>query len=132
MSMRILILDDDENRHGKFAHWFAGYDVHHVYTIAQFEEKLGTGKFDAIFLDHDLNDYGKTSVVPGAYGPVELTGFDAAKMVSNLPDDCRPDQVVVHSWNPAGASMMVELLRDCGLSVIRWEFNPKSIFKIHG
>ena len=130
--MRVLILDDDEARHARFAKWFAGYDVHHVYTISEFEKKITGGKFDAVFLDHDLNDYGKNSVVYNGYTTVELTGFEAAKTLTFLPQELRPTQVFVHSWNPDGAKMMVDLLESTGFNVIRWVFDPKAFLKING
>lgn len=119
--MKILVLDDDQRRHFYFATWFAKDNIKHAFDITQFSEYIGSDIFDCIFLDHDLNG----TMIDYLDGPVhELTGLDAAKMLVDLPLEMRPKQVFVHSWNPAGADMMVRLLRDNGFSVTRWRFDP--------
>lgn len=135
--MRVLILDDDDMRHRKFAHWFAGYDVVHVHTVDEFRNALNSPKFDYIFLDHDLNDqqYVSAGVIKVGAGDLggptrEMTGMDAAKFLVDNQDKMPAIQTVVHSWNPAGAMNMVKLLGDNGFHVVRWEFNPKDFLKL--
>src|SRR5688572_10822365 len=88
--MKILILDDDDARHRKFAHWFAGYDVTHTFTYRQFIQAYASGQFDYTLLDHDLNDCQYKSVthidgdnIEGYTGPCikEMTGQDAARFI---------------------------------------------------
>lgn len=130
--MRILILDDDENRHGTFAHWFIDHYVCHAYTFDEFVNAILNETWDIVFLDHDLNDYGKTSIGDKGYGQVEMTGLDAASQMARIPQEKRPFQVVVHSWNPPGAANMVDLLNDMGFNVLRWEFDPRARLNING
>ena len=124
MAPRILFLDDDRIRHDTFAKRFANAECVHVETFDEFERALLRGtRFDAISLDHDLNDFGQRSVIDmsGMYGSTErseLTGTDAAVLVSRLPEDKRPDVVVIHSWNAPGAERMRAILADAGLSVV--------------
>lgn len=136
--MRILVLDDDENRHDYFARELAllGQEVVHTWTYDQCVDALtNQDRFDVVFLDHDLNDHGVKSVMVGGslYGGIqELDGRDVAYyMAQRLDKDKRPGQVVVHSWNPDGAREMVQILRDDGYTnVVRWEFNPKQKLKL--
>jgi len=144
--MRILILDDDDNRHAYFRHQLIGHDAVHVHTYAEcMDALLDTETFEVVFLDHDLNDNGYRSLAPERPGHVaremthysregELDGRDVAEdMVRLLPVEKRPFQVVVHSWNPDGAAEMMAILRDGGFkNVIRWEFNPRVDLKING
>lgn len=144
--MRILVLDDDDNRHSYFRRQFIGHDVTHVHTYSKcLEALLGSEPFEVVFLDHDLNDNGYRSLAPSRPGHTpremthysregELDGRDVAEdMVQILPVEKRPYQVVVHSWNPDGANEMMAILRDGGFkNVVRWEFNPKTDLKLNG
>lgn len=123
--MRVLVLDDDDARHKKFAQWFAGLDVKHVYNLKTFLEAINTGKFEYIFLDHDLYDFVETNGQSR-----ELTGQDAAKALCMLDPQSRPDKVIVHSWNPSGAESMMGILRDAGFKPIRWVFDPSKYITI--
>ena len=120
--MRILILDDDEDRHKKFAEWFNGLDVKHVYNLRSFIEAINSEKWDTVFLDHDLYDF--VDLPDG--GSRELTGKDAAKALCLLDLESRPSKVIVHSWNPSGAESMMSILKDAGFNPIRWVFDPSS------
>jgi len=95
--MRRLFLDDNSERHRLFSTWYP--DAVRVCT----QEVPG-------------NTY------CGTYGESELTGQDAAIHVARLPEDKRPTQVVIHSWNPPGATRMLQLLRDAGVRAIRAPF----------
>ena len=126
--MRILFLDDDKVRHDAFAKQFAHDDRVHVTNYADFEIALAGDKFDGIFLDHDLNDFGRNSVISdgGMYGShydYELTGVDAARLIVRLPAEKIPGTVVVHSWNPGGADNIANILRDAGINVARAPFS---------
>lgn len=116
--MKIFILDDDPLRHLNFSKRFdTWHEVVHAYTTEEAGLMLTKlGPFDVCYLDHDLNDYGKHSMVATGYGMQELTGFDVARFIAReLAVDKRPTRVVVHSWNPPGARMMVEILQEVGI-----------------
>lgn len=145
--MRILVLDDDDNRHAYFRRQFIGHDVTHVHTYSEcMAALLSTPNFEVVFLDHDLNDNGYRSLADSRPGhtpkdptfysgpPEELDGRCVAEdMVTILPEDKRPYQVIVHSWNPEGAKEMLATLRDGGYeNLVRWEFNPKVDLKLNG
>ena len=50
----VFLLDDDERRHRWFEKRFVGDDLDIAETVEQAKEYLAEGKYDAIFLDHDL------------------------------------------------------------------------------
>lgn len=143
--MRILVLDDDDNRHAYFDKQFPNDDVNHVHTYSKcVATLLSDDKFDVVFLDHDLNDHGYKSLASDKDGyiqrsmtqfsrPYELDGRDVVEdMVQFLPAEKRPGQVIVHSWNPSGAQEMMKMLKDAGFNAIRWVFNPKDNLKANG
>ena len=113
--MKILILDDDHLRHESFTIAFP--EAVHVWTVEEFQEAYGAGGWDLLYLDHDLNDFGIKSTAEGYGGRVELTGADVASWVARLPVDMQPKEVIIHSWNPAGALNMLNVLRDAGIRV---------------
>lgn len=144
--MRILVLDDDDERHGYFRRQFIGHDVTHAYTYSEcMDALLNTPNFEVVFLDHDLNDNGYRSTAesrpdhapkePTIYSdlPEELDGCCVAEdVVRLLPVEKRPFQIIVHSWNHGGAAEMMAILRDGGFkNLVRWEFNPQVDLKLN-
>jgi CheY-like chemotaxis protein len=100
----ILFLDDSQDRHTSFKEMMdelGAYDqlyaVEHVYSAHDAIELLDTHEvFDEVWLDHDL-------------GTPE-TGQTVAVHIANMPEEKRPEYVVVHSANPVGADNMVKTL----------------------
>lgn len=105
--MNILILDDDENRHRGFIGAFRGsaHKLTHAWTSQEANSRLhgcsGEPRFDVVFLDHDLGEFGEHSLG---------TGLHVAREVAALPKDRAPTLVVVHSHNPDGAHAMMRVL----------------------
>lgn len=112
--MRILFLDDDDNRHKHFRQMHIGHDVTYVYTVEQCIEAMDKGPvFDAFSLDHDLGGQVYVTVEEGS-------GAQVARYISEmLPAEKYPQQIVVHSWNRDGAIRMVRLIKPTGIPV-RW------------
>jgi CheY-like chemotaxis protein len=129
--VRILILDDDLERHEVFARNFEGYDVVHCQTYDSCLQALvNQGPFDVVFLDHDLNDHAR-SVGPmvsmyGGYGGLrEYDGRDVARFIAKqLQPALLPKQIVVHSWNDTEGDEMMKILAPLGLPLRREEFHP--------
>lgn len=102
--MKVLILDDERDRHEWFDKQYGGCEVWHAYNLKQFRAHLRrVGRFDIISFDHDIG--------------LRETGLDAAKHLTSLGPQCFPDECVVHSWNPIGARRIAEYLADCGATV---------------
>lgn len=122
--MRVLYLDDDDHRHFIAGIQFQGHEVTHVRNVEEAIKALDNDPtYDLVQLDHDLADKDYHEIKAGVYG--ELTGVDVAVHIARNMDRAKlPTRVVVHSWNPPGAKMMCEILRDAGISVVYQPFNP--------
>ena len=110
--MNILVLDDLPDRHELYDKQYAGEHIHHVYTVLEFFKLIISfpGKFDIMQLDHDLGD----PVVAG-------DGRMAAKLLTLLPEESRPQKIVVHSWNMVCGEEMVRILCEGGYTNVSFE-----------
>jgi len=103
--MRILILEDDPERQIRFRRKMIG----HYVIITEFADcairLLQEENWDLLCLDHDLG--GKVLVDSST----ELnTGHAVAKWLEEHPDR-QPEQIILHSLNPAGRQNMADCLR---------------------
>jgi CheY-like chemotaxis protein len=110
--MKILILDDDQNRHKIFAQKLIGHEVVHTYTAMATIACLKNEYFDYVFLDHDLG--GKVMVESG-----EGTGYQVAEWLSHNVK-CQPTNIIIHSFNPAGAQNMKNVLPNAEILPGAW------------
>lgn len=111
---KILILDDDKERHKVFRFKLSTAILSHARTFSEFIEKLRNNKYDLIFLDHDLNDF------PDAESKDHIghiTGYDAAKVILLQDKKNYPATIVVHSANPWGAERIKNVLSLSGIVV---------------
>ena len=108
--IRVFLLDDDVRRHKWFAKRFKGDFLDIADNVAQAQEMLSAGSYDAIFLDHDLHPehYHAESTDD------ERTGYAIAFWLGANPDLQRASTILVHTRNADGAMRMVEELRRCG------------------
>ena len=115
--MRILFLDDDEERHKRFRMETIGCDVVHVRTVAECIQAIMENEpFDEFSLDHDL---GGQVYVQEEQG----TGTEVARWIAEkMPEDKRPERVIVHSFNFEGSKRMLGLLRGAGIHAYRLPF----------
>jgi CheY-like chemotaxis protein len=104
--MRILILEDDENRIKKFRENFIGCDLFITKNPQEANQWLEGHEFDIIFLDHDLEDshYLVDTV------DRERTGLCTAEFLGNNLNLCKNATVIVHSLNPSGRTRMMQAL----------------------
>lgn len=100
--MKIFILEDDMERMVYFREWFEDFEIDHAEDAEPAIRMLGSTKYDAIFLDHDLG--GKVYVDSGDPN----TGFQVAKSIPKGPNADTP--TIVHSMNPVGAKNMLSVL----------------------
>jgi len=110
--IRVFLLDDDVRRHRWFAKRFKGDFIDIADNVAQAQQMLGSGSYDAIFLDHDLHPehYHAESTDD------ERTGYAIALWLGANPELQRASTILVHTRNADGAMRMVEELRRCGRS----------------
>jgi len=108
--IRVFLLDDDVRRHRWFAKRFKGDFIEIADNVAQAQQMLRAGSYDAIFLDHDLH--------PEHYhaesSDDERTGYAIALWLGANPELQRASTILVHTRNADGAMRMVEELRRCG------------------
>ena len=102
--MKILILDDDLNRHELFKLNYSGHELTHVCTAAAAIESMTSNIFDVVFLDHDLGG----RIYVDSFGE-EQTGYTVAKWLGQNPDR-KPRQIFIHSFNTVGARNMHNIL----------------------
>lgn len=122
---RMMVLDDNEERHDAFDRAFSGDSLEHAWTYWDAVALLKSERFDVVYLDHDLNEFESISTVAGMYGEVELTGADVARFIGRELDGAlRPKRVIVHSWNAVGAGTMIAMLRDAGVPCSYEPFQP--------
>lgn len=126
LRMRVLILDDNDERHEVFRERLIGCDRVHVHTFRECVDALREmPRFDVAYLDHDLNDFPAQyqSYCGGFYGAGEMTGTDVARYIARgMPREKVPAQIVIHSWNPDGALRMARVLADVGIVAVREPF----------
>ena len=108
--IRVFLLDDDVRRHRWFAKRFKGDFIDIADNVAQAQQMLGAGSYDAIFLDHDLHP----EHYHAASTDDERTGYAIALWLGANPDLQRASTILVHTRNADGAMRMVEELRRCG------------------
>lgn len=115
---KILFLDDMKERHETFKRNNIGRDITHVWDYDEAVKALSETKFDIASLDHDLS----LLTIMTLPDKGEKSGYDVACYIANMPEDKRPDTVVIHSLNPAGAQRMEAALKGKVKKVIRVPF----------
>ena len=105
--MKILILDDMQERHEAFSKKYKSpaYKLTHVISAKKCIEALEDEEFDMVCLDHDLG--GKTFVTSG-----ENTGYEVCEWITNNVDKVKDTPIVIHSYNPVGAKNMAKKLAE--------------------
>jgi hypothetical protein len=123
-SQVILFLDDNPARHAFMDQQYPDDTVIHVYDIDTFRSALKDhDKFDLISLDHDLNDFteefGFCSLL---WNGEKATGLDACGYMMGFKEKL-PEEIIVHSSCPDGASGMVSFLVSKGIKAF-WKMFP--------
>ena len=111
---RVLILDDDENRHRLFRRMFARDLLVHVYTASQAIRALrDLPAFDLVCLDHDL--YLSDGLI-GVGDPGD--GMIVSRFIAeDLGTGKRPGHIWIHSHNVFRRGGMAKILKEAGLSI---------------
>lgn len=132
--MRVLFLDDNENRHKAFKRVVVGTGVTHVDWAQDAKAAIkylsDNPKYDIICFDHDLSDEHYSAFIENGenadYGD-EMTGYDVAVfLVTELDEEKQPDYAVVHTFNSSGAKRITAALNEAGLqkAIYVFPFNP--------
>lgn len=84
-------------------------------TVAEAQDILKMGCINTCSLDHDLGADPADGINAKGDSP-EGSGLDLARWM--IENKLVPRWVVVHSWNPAGAKNIVDVLHDAGYRCI--------------
>lgn len=107
--LEIFVLDDDERRHRWFSKKFKGDRIEIAETVEEAKRILKVGKFDAIFLDHDLLPHHYES---NDHDDFHNTGFAVAEWLAENKNIQPAALIMVHTRNTVGGSNMAEKLRE--------------------
>jgi CheY-like chemotaxis protein len=111
--VNILILEDDRARQQVFLRNLVGTNTVIVETASDAIQALSERDWDYLFLDHDL---GGTQMVPSGPG----TGYEVAEWLAEHPEK-QPPTIVIHSFNPAGASNIKNALPNAVVAPGCWD-----------
>jgi hypothetical protein len=112
--IRVFLLDDDERRHRWFKKRFEGDELAVAETVEDAKKMLSAGKFDAIFLDHDLLPHHYES---NDHDDFSNTGYAIAEFLNENKELQRAATIIVHTRNADAAIPMVQKLRETGRNV---------------
>lgn len=105
--MRILILEDTDERIEQFKQKLVGHDIAVCKTADRCIQTLSSSNpFDYIMMDHDLS--------AAFEKPGKGTGYEVAEWIANNPNKM-PRRILIHSANNIGAAAMMKVLGDAGI-----------------
>ena len=113
--MRVLVLDDMQERLDWFKKQLIGHEATLVKQASSAISLLKKEQWDAVFLDHDL---GGAPYVHN--GPDGMSGMDVANAIVNM--DSFPPLVVVHSLNEDCRKEMVARMVEVGCNALELPF----------
>lgn len=107
--LELFVLDDDERRQRWFVKRFKGDRLEMAETVEDAKRILEVGRFDAIFLDHDLLPHHYES---NDHDDFQNTGFAIAEWLAENKTIQPSALIIVHTRNNVGGSNMAEKLRE--------------------
>jgi hypothetical protein len=110
----VFLLDDDERRHRWFQKRFSGDELAVAETVEEAKKLLAVGRYDAIFLDHDLLPHHYES---NDHDDFSNTGYAIAEFLNDNRELQRAATIIVHTRNADAAIPMVQKLRESGRNV---------------
>lgn len=112
--MKILILEDNEDRIIQFKNNFALYPPTVVENANDAIKQLTDNKWDVLFLDHDLGGSVHVSI------DEKNTGSEVARFLKKNPDKI-PGLVILHSLNIDGRKNMKMLIPSSIMVPFAWD-----------
>jgi CheY-like chemotaxis protein len=109
--MRILILEDNQDRIDFFTRIYKNHELFITHNIFEAQGYIINHEFDILFLDHDLEPDNFEALEAGR------TGYDFCKLL--VEDKVQKHALIyVHSCNPVGGQVMANLLKDNGYEAV--------------
>lgn len=128
--MRVLFLDDNENRHKIFQHVTKNKEITHIDWAQTAEDAIkylsNNQKYDIICFDHDLGEEHENirakNIETTEYGAT-MTGYDVAIfLVTELEEELQPTYAIVHSFNTHGSRRITAALNEGGIQKFIYVF----------
>jgi CheY-like chemotaxis protein len=121
--MRVLVLDDDPERHRKFRRWLIGTNADHAFTPAQARDFLRGGRrYDLVCLDNDMDMV-----------DTDETGEHVADYIAHhMPTEKMPRAALVHSFNDEAAERIATKLDEAGIPVTIQRFSDATGITLWG
>lgn len=122
--MRIFVLEDDPLRQNAFMRTLMGHEMTICDSVLKAKQAWNP-PYDVVCLDHDLGGQQMVDSSEGNTG-TEFAGFLRAECEDAVPfkfpgNAPAAGVVYIHSYNPAGAARMEQILWDC-CKVVRIPF----------
>lgn len=115
--MKVLILEDDNNRIVSFRHNLIGCELYITHLTNQAIQWLEEEEFDVIFLDHDLaEEHYLTWQNPSIHH--EDTGLVVAEYLGNNLECNKNAQIIIHSLNPYGRERMKQACNRTNIEIV--------------
>lgn len=116
--MKILFLDDNQDRINHFIQHASKHDLTIVNTAPQAIEAIKNNNFDILFLDHDLDE--------DLHEDINGTGMDVVRHI--IIEELKFPLIIIHSWNHPAAVFMLFKLNQNNIEqlVFRCPFQHKS------
>jgi len=103
--MKILILEDNQERIEFFKRVYRNHELYIYSEIFDAENTIQFEEIDIFLLDHDLEPYNLEALDSGR------TGYDFVRFL--VYNELQKKSVFyIHSCNPVGANLMLNLLKD--------------------
>lgn len=132
MPRQVLFLDDNPLRHSRFSAegLFVDDICFHAYDYEQAVDLIDTHTFDVMYLDHDLSEEDQSCNPIGI--TYKKTGTDVVRYLVSKKDSLSKNlMVVVHTFNPAGAKIMINMLHDADIHCLYIPFGMTIERQIH-
>lgn len=122
--MRILFLDDMKQRRDAFLKSAIGHTVDFAITAQEAIDHLKANEYDAIYLDHDLEEE--------HYHSNKSDHKDGSLVARELREmkQHHGKIVIVHSLNPGGRANIKSILQDCFDVWMTENFRQNELWKI--
>jgi CheY-like chemotaxis protein len=104
--MKILILEDSSDRIDEFKKKLVSHEVVITNKPSECIKFLEEGKWDYLFLDHDMGVIFEK--------PSKGTGYEVALWIAEHTEYC-PRHILIHSMNNVGAAAMMQVLGSVGV-----------------
>ena len=103
--MKILILEDNQERIKYFKRIYKNCELTICTVLYSAKKSVEQEEFDVLFLDHDICENNFEGI------ELEETGYDFVKFL--VEHSLQKHAVIyIHSMNPSGANLMLNLLKD--------------------